>query len=173
MSNSSDSTVAPPGHAKALVILGVVVLGVAIYIGLAVALGMTTFYGGFLFILYWMTFKHADLAEFWPALLGAATGLGIAWMLHNLPILMGPPGMGIALAVVLLAIYCLVVGWIPVIINASTMLFLTVGTIPALQTEVEFQGFLMSLFYGAALAGGVLYLVARLRRPRAGTAATI
>lgn len=155
---------------KALVLLGIVVVGVAVYIGLAILLGMDSFYGGFLFILYWMGIKHTDMAEFWPSFVGGMAGLGIAWSLHNFPILFGTAGMIVALAIVLLTIYAMLMGWVPLVVNTATMLFLTVGTIPALQNDIEFSNLLTSYLYGAALIGVTMVLAAKLKKPGASVA---
>lgn len=157
---------------KALIGLGIIVVGVAVYIGLAMALGMESFYGGFLFILYWMGIKHTDMAEFWPGFVGGLAGLGIAWSLHNFAILFGTAGMVAALAIVLLTIYAMLMGWVPLVVNTATMLFLTVGTIPALQNDIEFSNLLTSYLYGAALIGVTMVLVAKLKKPGASVATT-
>lgn len=174
MSNENGAPApAPVSHGKAMMFLGIIILGVAVYIGLASVLGMTSFYGGFLFIFYWTAIKHADLKEYWPCVVGGLTGLGLAWALHNLPLQFGTVGLVAALVGVLFVIYASIIGWVPLFVNMATMLFLTVGTIPALQGADEFRGFVLSVVYGAALIGVVMFAVARLKKPAANVAVTI
>ena len=43
--------------------------------------------------------------------------------------------LALALGLVLLAIYALIMGWVPMLVNYAFMLFLTVGSIPELHGE--------------------------------------
>ncbi|OCC25567.1 hypothetical protein MB02_02740 [Croceicoccus estronivorus] len=109
-------------------------VAVGLLIAIAAALGLSALYGGFLFVLYWTAFCHAQMDKFVPALIGSFGGLALAYGLQALPAALGAEaGMALALVLVLLAIYFIIMGWLPILVNNAFMLFLTVGTIPALH----------------------------------------
>ena len=64
----------------------------------------------------------------------------------------------------------MIMGWVPILINFSFMLYLSVGTIPPLQTEAEIKGMALSMLFGAALLGAGVLLFTRIGKSR--TAAT-
>ncbi len=148
---------------KGLIVLAIVIVAVAAFIAISAALGLTAVFGGFLFAFYFTGLCHAAPDKFLPASVGAFVGMGIAFALMALPAGFGVPGMIAALIVVLGAVYALIMGWVPVAINNATMLYLTVGTIPALQE----RGTLAEMALSCALAVvliGVGLGVARVRR---------
>lgn len=75
-------------------------------------------------------------------------GLSLAYAMHTLPPLLGGAGWAIAIGALLMVIYCQVMGWLPIAINMATMLFLTVGTIPAVQQHADLAGAFAGLILG-------------------------
>lgn len=121
---------------KGLIVLAGVVVAVAALIGIATALQLSALYAGFLFALYWTGLCHADMDQFVSSVVGSLGGLALAYALSALPLELGSGlGMALALGLVLLAIYALIMGWVPVLVNYAFMLFLTVGSIPELHGE--------------------------------------
>ena len=144
-------------------VLLAVVIAVAGLIGIAMALKLTALYAGFLFVLYWSGLCHAKLEEFAPALIGSLGGLAMAYGLHELPLALGEnAGLGLALGLILLAIYALIMGWAPLLVNHAAMLFLAIGTIPALHQTATIAEMGLSALLAVALIGAAL-LVIRLR----------
>jgi len=141
---------------KGLIILVFVVLGVAAYIAVGSALGIEPLYAGFAFSLYFGGIKHSDPQEFPAALVGALGGLLTAALLHILPEHFGTVGMAGALLVILAAILALLMGWVPILVNYSFMLMLTIATIPAVKEEANFIGMAGSILLAAALMGALL-----------------
>ena len=141
------------------VLLGVIV-GVAALVAIGMALELSALYGGFLFVLYWTGLCHADTTKFVPSVIGSLGGLTLAYALKSLPLMMGPAGMALALALVLLAIYAIIMGWVPMLVNNAFMLFLTVGTIPALQEGVTLSQMARAVVV-AAIYVGLLVLVGK------------
>lgn len=127
-----------------LVLLGIVVV-VAGFIALNTALGIHEFWTGFLFLLYWAGIEHVAWDKLAACVVGAVVGLLMAWLLFALPGWLGETGGLVFLALILVAIYCQVMGWLPMAVNLTTMLFLTAGTIPAVQSEVNFSHAFISL----------------------------
>jgi len=145
------------GHAAAatpavgLLTLGGVMAAIAIFIALNYALGITDNWVGFLFLTYWGSVEQLKLEQLPKCILGALVGLLAAYGLQALPPLMGPAGFALALGVILVLVYCLIMGWWPIAVNTCAMLFLTVTTIPVLQAGPG----LLKLF--PALGTGVAY----------------
>ena len=137
-------------------VLGIVILAVAAFIGISTAVGLTSVYGGFLFVFYFAGLCHAAPDKFAPAVAGAFCGLGIAFLLAELPAMMAHVGMVLALVLVLAAVYALIMGWAPLLVNHAAMLFLTVGTIPALQQKTTLADMALSVALAAGLMGALL-----------------
>ncbi len=134
-----------------LVLLAIVAL-VAAFIWMTHALGITQVWAGFLFILYWAAIEHVQMERLVPSVAGALAGFAIAWSIQILPPLLGGAGWAIVLGTILVAVYCQIMGWLPVVVNIATMLFLTVGSIPAVQQHAD----LSNAF--AALLSGIVYM---------------
>lgn len=150
---------------KGLLVLGIVIVAVAAFIGISFGLGLPSVYGGFLFVFYFTGLCHAAPDKFAPAVVGAFCGLGIAWLLTGLPAVFGMAGMVMALLVVLASVYALIMGWAPLLVNHATMLFLTVGTIPALHQATTIGEMARSVLLAVGLIGAAL-LLGRMRARR-------
>lgn len=138
-----------------LVLTGIVVL-VGSFIALNHALGIAEFWVAFLFLLYWSSIEHMSFAKLPHCITGALVGLLFGYMLQTLPVVMGPIGGVVFLIAILALIYCQVMGWLPVAVNMMTMLFLTVVTIPTVQTNANFGVLLAALGLGLAYFVGLL-----------------
>lgn len=154
MDSTAQSHRLTPG--KGLIILFFVVVGIAIYIGAGSALGIEPLYAGFAFSLYFGGIKHSDPQEFPAALIGALGGLLTAALLHVLPEHFGSAGLAAALLAILVAVYALLMGWVPILINYSFMLMLTIATIPTVKEEANFIGMACSILLAAALMGALV-----------------
>lgn len=155
---------------KAAMITAAIIVLVAILVGIYVALGIEAMYAGFLFSLYWGAVKHVDLKEFLPSLVGSLGGLALAAGLHHLPQLYGTPALVAALVAIILAIYAQIRNSVPFLVNTAFMLYLTIGTIPAVGAREDYPGMAYSLVIGAAFCGGLVWLMGRLNGGAAKTA---
>lgn len=173
----NDATVAAPAAAPQsasamtpakglLVLLGVVVV-VGGFIGLNAALGIKEFWGGFLFLLYWTGIEHGKFEKLPGLIVGSLFGLGLAYLLLALPLWLGEPGGLVFLGLILVVVYCQIMGWLSLAVNMAAMLFLTVGTIPAVQGGADFAGALAALLLGIVYFGGLLWLAGRLQKKAA------
>ncbi|MGC6328550.1 hypothetical protein [Rhizorhabdus sp. FW153] len=167
-----EKPTAAPGltPAKGLIVLLGVVVGVATYLAIGGALGITPLYAGFAFSLNFGGLKHSDPKEFPAALVGSLGGIGMAAALHLLPEQFGTAGMVVALIGILLAIYALLMGWVPILVNYAFMLMLTIATIPAVKAEAAFLGMAGSVLLAAALLGALLLAGSRAARKAQATA---
>lgn len=146
------------GPGKGLIVLIGVIVGVGAYMGLGAALGIVPLYAGFAFSLYFGGMKGADPRELPGALVGSLGGVLTAALLHLLPEQIGTAGLVIALALILGAIYALVMGWATTLINNGFMLMLTIGTIPPVQAQADFTGMAFSIILAAAMMGLLLFI---------------
>ena len=146
-----------------LVLLGVVVV-VGGFIGLNAALGIKEFWGGFLFLLYWTGVEHGKFEKLPGLIVGALFGLGLAYLLLALPLWLGDVGGLVFLGLILAVVYCQIMGWLSLAVNMVAMLFLTVGTIPAVQSSTDFAGVLVALLLGIVFFGGLLWVVGRFQQ---------
>lgn len=124
---------------------------------------------GFLFLLYWAGIKGMAPREFVPALLGSLGGLGLAYLIHALPVAVGVAGTVAASALVALSIYLIVRGQAAIMINYAFMLLLTVGTSLAFEADAHYAAAAGSIILTAAYAGGLM-LLGRVVSARSGKA---
>jgi hypothetical protein len=147
----SNASPAKPTPVKGLLILGAVVVVMGLFFTLGQVLGVTQLWAAFMFLMFWGNEK-LQFEKLSACVLGALTGLVVAYIAHELPPALGPAaGVALLLGVIAVMVYCAIMGWLTVAINTTCWAYLTVGTIPAIQAQAEFPG----LF--AALALGVVY----------------
>lgn len=166
----SAATAARPTLAQALLVLAAVVVGIGGYLALSTAFGIRESYIGFVFVFYWLSLEHGKPQRLPAILLGAGFGLACAWLLqyalHSPQIAQLLP---LFLVAVALSIVCLVMGWLPWMMNTPAMLILTVFTIPHIQQGANFPRLYLALafavVYFGVLVGAVTRLAAR-RKPQ-------
>jgi hypothetical protein len=159
--------------AAGLLTLGAVAVVVAIFIALNYALGITDIWVGFLFLSYWGGVEQLKLERLPKCILGSLVGLLAAYGLQALPELMGPgAGFALALGAIVVLIYCLIMGWWPIAVNACAMLFLTVATIPAVQAGPGLLRLFPALATGIAYFAAVASIVQAFRKRSAGRRST-
>lgn len=95
----------------------------------------------------------------------------MACLVFALPRWLGDAGGLVVLALILVLIYCQVMGWLPVAINLTTMLFLTAGTIPAVQESVNFADAFISLGLAFIYFIGLVWVGMRVMAMKAATPA--
>lgn len=152
-------------------ILLAVIVVVAAYIGLNMALGIAEGWAGFLFLLCWSMIEKGSLDRFAHALVGALVGAGTAALFKLGPEIWGQAGMIAFLGVVLLLVYAIIMGWAPIAVNTTTMIYLTVGTIPYLHEGVNVVGMFLGIASGALFFGALGLVGAQIGKRRARAAA--
>lgn len=162
MANEPDGRVAPEapagaGYGQGAIVLVAVAIAIAVFIAFMAFVSIPEYWCGLLFLWYWGSVEQTNMKRLAPSFVGALIGLGIAYLFVVLPPLIGAAaGMGIAMAVIVIAVYFLIVGRFEYCINNCTMLFLTAGTIPVIQHNVIFVGEVISLVCGAVFFGGLI-----------------
>lgn len=167
MSSSQHNEATAVSPLKGLFILGAVILVISAFIALCSALGVHDFWAGFLFLFYWAGAERANLKRLLPTAAGAFGGLLICWSFVLLPQQLGETAGGLAvLGLISAVVYLLILGRLTTVINQSTMLFVTVGSIPAIQSNVPvsemFNSLALGVIYFGLLAGLATWL-ARLK----------
>lgn len=171
MSNAPDAAVSETASRttpiKGIGVLALIILVVGGFLALMHFVGNAAGYAGFLFLLYWAGIEHAKLEKLPAIAIGAFAGLGLAYLLHAAPAAYGAIGIAAAAFLLLLAIYCQVMGWFALVINMATMLFLTVATIPFVQKQADFTEMAMAVVLAVLYFGGLAFTAAKLKRPAA------
>src|SRR5262249_38395668 len=134
------------------------------FIGLTAMLGIKEFWSGFLFLTYWAGIEQMNFKKLPGCIVGALSGLLLAYLLFVLPTWLGAGGIPVFLGLIVIVVYCQIMGWLAVAINMTTMLFLTVGTIPSVQAGVDFAGALAALILGVCYFAGLVWVGNVLRR---------
>lgn len=160
MASPIDSTALQlgPTPLKGLLILIAVLVVIAAFVAMTAALGLHNGWVGTLFLLYWGGIDQARITRLLPDALGALAGLGMGYLLWRLPAQLGGVGVAVFVGVVVLATYFLIMGWLPVVINLTTMLFLSVSAIPQVQGGFNVVDLLLSLAIGVTFFGILAWL---------------
>ena len=151
-----------PAPAQAVLVILALVPIIGIFYAIGSALGVASFlFFGFIFVLYWAGIKGMNPAEFAPALCGSLGGLGMAFLLHSLPTVLGMAGMAIAVTGVVVAIYLLIRGQASLIVNNAFMLLLTLGNPIIFERDADFAAAAVAIVTAAAYVGGLAFLMKR------------
>lgn len=157
---------------KGLAVLAGVIVVIAGFVCVAVALHLSELWAGFLFLLYWSMIEEAKVERIPKAAIGAFVGTGTAALMALAPAALGMgPGMALFMAVILVLVYAMIMGWAPIAVNASTMIFLTVGTIPHVQGHADWRQIAFGIIAGIVYFGGLALIAGALTRKKAGTPA--
>ncbi|MBU3948005.1 MAG: hypothetical protein KJ882_05745 [Proteobacteria bacterium] len=148
----------PVSPVKGLIIVVAVAVVVAIYLAITHSMGISEFWAGFLWLFYWAGVEQMSFDRIDDSIIGSTAGLLTAFLLHAFPQILGTTGLILALGLVVVLVYCLVMGWAKKLVNNATMLFLTVGTIPHLQANGDFPRMFSALIVGIIFFGGLLWL---------------
>lgn len=153
---------------QGLLVLAAVVVVVATYLAVNHVMGLTESWAGFLFLVCW-AISHMDLSKFADCAVGAFVGLLVAYAMQRLPSVLGVVAFVPILCVILAMVYCQIMGWLTVMVNLTTMTFLTIASMPLVQAHVSFPNLFATLAFGVAYFAG-LVLIGRWFTQRAGQA---
>ena len=164
--STAEAAEAPPGAIAGLVILLIVALIIVAWILVgAQVFGLSSFYASFLLLWFWANNEKLEVKRLPSATLGALYGLGLAWSVSYLPVHYGNVGLAVAIGLLLVSLYIQICNWVPWMINASAMLFLTVAGAPAIIASVDWieigKAVLFSAVFFAAVVEGAKWLAAK------------
>ena len=155
----------PPGPVAGLGILGIVlVLIVAwIVIGLQVLhIRDTALVGGFLMLWYWANNEQLQFKRLPAAIIGALVGIGLGWFLVYGATNYGTNGLIVGLLLLVLALYLDIIKAVPLVVNTSTMLYVTIAAAPLVQLHVDWMELVISTVVGGVFFGLVVEGLQRL-----------
>jgi len=165
---------APPGTPPVrpwMTALVMTAIGVALIAGFIV-IGMVThivpLYAGLLLLWYWTSVAHSDVCALAPAVIGGLVGAGLSYMLQSGAAMGSVAVIVAALGLMIVVLFVVIAGRLPLICNASTMLYITVFNAPALQKAEDFRQVIVATVLGLIWFGGCIGLLERLaKRPAA------
>lgn len=152
---------------KMRVVSGVILLGlICVAVGAFYFLGLKllhlsvgVFFSSFLLLWHWATVEKGKFSGLPASLLGALIGLGLAWQsIYFIGHFGVPSGLVMALIPILVALFLVIMNWVPIAFNSSAMLFLTVRGAPALASSVNFGELSKAVVSGALFFAAVVYL---------------
>lgn len=164
---SGTPEAAPMTPLKGLLVLLAIIVVIGAFVALCLALDIHQMWAAFLFLLYWAGIEHVAFDKLLPCLMGAVGGLLLAWSEQLLPGLLGEMGGLAFFGLILVAVYCQVMGWVSVLVNLTFMLFLTVGTMPAVQKGLDFPEAFMAIGLGCIYFAGLAWIGTRVMAGRA------
>lgn len=157
----TGASAAPMSPLKGALALVSVVILVAGYIALATLLRVQALFAGFVFSLLWGAIHKASFKEFPQVLGGCLFGILLGYIYHSAPTYIPHYGLAVVFLFILGSIYFYLLGWLPIIINDSALMFLTLGTIAEIQESENFGQMAVAVLLSAAYFGGVIYLLTR------------
>ncbi len=154
------TTVAPPpGPLAGLAILIIVLVLIAAWLAIgSLFLQQTSLIGGFLMLWYWANNEQLQIKRLPAAIIGAVVGIGLGWALVYGTVNYGTTGLIAALLLLILALYLDIIKAVPLVVNTSTMLYVTIAAAPLVQLHVDWVELVLStvvggLFFGLAVEG--------------------
>jgi hypothetical protein len=157
---SAEHGSSAPSHAgitpvKGLLVLSAIVVLVAMYLILNYAMGLTESWAGFLFLVCWAV-SQMDLSKLASCAVGAFAGVLVGYAIQTLPPVLGPAAWAPILCLILAMVYCQIMGWLKLIVNLTTMTFLTIASMPLVQSHVSFPNVLATLAFGVVYFAGLV-----------------
>ena len=149
-----------------LVLLGVIVV-IGAFVALCISLGIRQFWAAFVFLLCWASHEHMAFDKLLACIVGAFSGLALAWSEQLLPGWLGDQGKLVFFSLILISVYAIIMGWVPVMVNFAFMLFLTIGTIPSSQQALDFPGAFAALGLGVVFFSALVWAGTRVMSMRA------
>jgi hypothetical protein len=146
---------------QGLLLLAAVVVFVAVYLWANHAMGLTEGWAGFLFLVCWAV-SHLDLSKLVECAVGAFVGVLVAYAMQRLLPAMGTAALVPILGVILVMVYCQIMGWFTLAVNLTTMTFLTIASMPLVQAQVSFPNLFATLAFGVAYFAAVVFVGSRL-----------
>lgn len=151
----------PPGPIAGLAILGVVLALIVFWIvvGLQVLhIHDTALVGGFLMLWYWANNEQLQFKRLPAAIIGALVGIFLGWFLVYGTLTYGNTGLIAGLLLLVLALYLDIIKAVPLVVNTSTMLYVTIAAAPLVQLHVDWMELVIStviggLFFGLVVEG--------------------
>lgn len=160
--NPQATTHDKPSKLKALGLL-IAAMGMSFgFIALCSVLHNQDFYAGFVFLLCWTVMEKTSVQRLPHTIIGSAVGVLMGYALQYLLGNAVPMGGLIFVALVMIALYCQFLGWLPHIANLSMFTMLLVTTISYIQAQANFLNIAISLGVGVVFFTPIILIATRL-----------
>jgi hypothetical protein len=116
----------------------------------------TELVGGYMLLWYWANNEQLQFRRLPATIIGALVGIAIAWFLVYGTVTYGGAGTAIGLGILVLALYLDVIKAVPLAINPSTFLFVTLAAAPLVQLHVDWIKLIISTISGGVFFGLVV-----------------
>ena len=149
----------PPGPIAGLAILGIVLVLIIAWVVIGgLFLQPVSLFGGFLMLWYWANNEQLQFKRLPAAIIGAVVGIALGWFIVYGTVQFGTPGTIAAVLLLVLALYLDIIKAMPLVVNTSSMLYVTVAAAPLVQINVIWSELVLStvvggLFFGLAVEG--------------------
>lgn len=174
----SDNTAAAaaevPGKVVGLAITAIVLVVIAAWIALwigALKFTDTTLVGGFMLLWYWANNEAMNIKRLPATIIGALVGVFLAWFVVYATMTWGTNGTIAGVLLMVAALYLDVIKALPLAVNTSTMLFLTLAAAPLIQLKVNWTELALSIVIGGIFFGVVIEGIQRLAAKASGAQA--
>ena len=152
---------------KALGILCAVVVVITLYIGLGLWLRVDDAWVVFLLLTQWTVVDGGKITQLPRTVLGALSGMTTALIPGLLSTYLGSgPAMALMLSLILVAIFLFTTGRASQVINAATMVFLTVMSVPQIGARAVPADLFIGFALGLAYFGGLGFLASQVVKGR-------
>lgn len=166
MSDPSTAGAAAPAPqlsvVSGLMMLGFIIVALAAFYALGlkvIGLGMESFFAAFLLLWHWATVEKAEFKGMPASVIGALVGVALAWQSTWFGATYGMPnGLMMGLAPIIVALFVVIMNWVPIAFNSSAMLFLTVLGAPALAKTANFLELAEAVVAGAVFFAAAVWL---------------
>lgn len=163
--NAPNTAAATPGPLAGLAITGIVIAIIVAWIALWIG-GLkfhdTTLVGGFLLLWYWANNEALEFKRLPATIIGALVGIFLAWFVVFATVKWGNMGTLAGVGLMVVALYLDVIKALPIAVNTSTMLFLTLAATPLVQLHVDWMELSLSTLIGGLFFGIVVEGLKRL-----------
>ncbi|MDB5482168.1 MAG: hypothetical protein JWO83_3221 [Caulobacteraceae bacterium] len=164
---SSDTEAAPAvslSHGIQLYLL--IFVTVVAWVFISLRFFPTSAYAGFLLLWYWATVEKAAFHRLPASVIGALVGAAMGWFAIYMTSKFGMPnGLILGVLPVAVALFVVIMNWLPLVFNGATMLFVTVLGAPLLRSTnyPEFGGSVIvgALFFAAVVYAATIYVKMR------------
>lgn len=144
-----------------------VVAVIAAYIALAQFCGVKESWIGTLFLTQWAVVDGGRLSQIHRTIIGALVGTMLALVPSLLSSLVGyPAAITIMLVLILLAVFLFISGRGTMLVNAATMVFLSVISVPYVTAHATPMDLLIGFAFGVLYFGGLAFAGSMLQTRR-------
>ena len=167
MSADSHTATPPPSTGIAAAITFAAIVLIAGFIAIGTALHLQPLYAGFTLLWFWSSVDASDIKKLPAAVIGALAGTATSYLVQYGTVTGNAALVVLALAIIIVALFMVIAQRLPLVFNASYMLFVTVMNAPLIQAGETFANVFASIALSALYFGGIFFVGAKVMANRA------